>query len=122
MSLTTEVLKSDGGKCRIELNGRLDTSTAPQLEEKLMGLDLAAHPLQILDLSDLDYISSAGIRVLFKAKKRASAGEARLLLVNPKPSVKKVFDIVKALPNESIFRSMEELDSYLDNIQKNVEN
>jgi anti-anti-sigma factor len=122
MSLKTEILKSDDGKCRIQLDGRLDTSTAPDLEEKLMGIDLQKHSLQILDLANLEYISSAGIRVLFKAKKRASDGNAKLLFVNPKPSVKKVFDIVKALPSESIFRSMEELDTYLDNIQRNVQN
>ena len=122
MSLTTDILKSEGGKCRIELDGRLDTSTAPELEEKLMSIDLKENPLQILDLANLEYISSAGIRVLFKAKKRAADGNARLLFVNPKPSVKKVFDIVKALPSESIFRSMDELDTYLDNIQRNVQN
>ena len=85
MSLTTEVLKGEGGKCRIELNGRLDTSTAPELEKKLMSIDLTEHPLQILDLAELDYISSAGIRVLFKAKKRATDRDARVLFVNPKP-------------------------------------
>jgi anti-anti-sigma factor len=120
MSLTAEVLKGEGGKCRVELHGRLDTTTAPQLEEKLDAIDLAAFPLQIVDLADLDYLSSAGIRVLFKAKKRATGAGANLVLVNPKPSVKKVFDIVKALPSESIFTSTEELDAYLDRMQKSV--
>ncbi len=121
MSLTVEVLKNEDGLCRVELNGRLDTTTAPGLEAKLNAIDLKTHPTQVIDLSSLDYISSAGIRVLFKAKKRASAGKARLVLVNPKPSVKKVFDIVKALPSESIFQTMEELDRYLDKMQKAVE-
>ena len=122
MSLTTDVSKDGDDKCRISLSGRLDTSTAPELEEKLMGIDLSENSLQVIDLAELDYISSAGIRVLFKAKKRASDGGARLLFVNPKPSVKKVFDIVKALPKESIFSSMDELDDYLDNMQRSVDN
>ncbi|MFA5504118.1 MAG: STAS domain-containing protein [Vulcanimicrobiota bacterium] len=118
MSLTVEVLRSDNGNCRIELSGRLDTATTLEFDQKIESVDCSAHPVQIVDLSALDYISSAGLRSLFKAKKRAHAAGAQLLLVNPQPQVRKVFDIVKALPKESVFTSDQELDAYLDKMQR----
>ncbi len=118
MALNIEVLKSDSGKCRIELKGRLDTHTAEQLDEKLEALDPAAHPLQIVDLANLDYISSAGLRSLFRAKKKVGAAGGQFLVVHPQPQVQKVFDVVKALPSEGIFTSQAELDAYLDAIQR----
>jgi len=118
MSLQVEILKSDSHKCRIELSGRLDTATASEFDKKVETVDCEEYPIQIVDLSSLDYVSSAGLRSLFKAKKRASNAGANLLLVNPQPQVKKVFDIIKALPTESVFTSDEELDHYLDRMQK----
>ncbi|MBX3172014.1 MAG: STAS domain-containing protein [Candidatus Eremiobacteraeota bacterium] len=118
MALNIEVLKSESGKCRIELKGRLDTHTAEQLDEKLEALDPASHPLQIVDLADLEYISSAGLRSLFRAKKKLSGVGGQFLVVHPQPQVQKVFDVVKALPSESVFTSQAELDNYLDAIQR----
>ncbi|MBS2034987.1 STAS domain-containing protein [bacterium] len=118
MALKIEVLKSDSGKCRIELKGRLDTHTAEQLDEKLESLDPVNHLVQIVDLQDLEYISSAGLRSLFRAKKKLSAAGGQFLVVHPQPQVQKVFDVVKALPSEGIFTSQAELDDYLDKIQR----
>lgn len=118
MALNIEVLKSDSGKCRIELKGRLDTHTAEQLDERLEALDPATHPVQIVDLADLEYISSAGLRSLFRAKKKLSGAGGQFLVVHPQPQVQKVFDVVKALPSEGIFASQAELDAYLDAIQR----
>jgi anti-anti-sigma factor len=71
----------------------------------------------VLDLQELDYISSAGLRSIFRARKALGMRDGRVLVVNPQPQVQKVFDIVKAVPVREIFRSVEELDSYLDRIQ-----
>ena len=118
MSLSIEVLKTDNGKCRLELTGRLDTATAAEFDQKVEGLDCNDYPVQIVDLSSLEYVSSAGLRSLFKAKKRAHSAGAELLLVNPQPQVRKVFDLVKALPKEAVFVSDVELDAYLDKMQR----
>jgi anti-anti-sigma factor len=118
MSLQIEVLKSDTGKCKFELKGRLDTNTAEQLDEKFESVDASEYPVQIVDLRELDYISSAGLRTLFKAKKAVSAAAGQFLVVNPQPQVQKVFDVVKALPSEGIFASQQELDHYLDGVQR----
>lgn len=118
MSLTIDVYKSDGGKCKFELNGRLDTNTTALFDEKVGGVDNTEYPLQIVDLENLSYVSSAGVRSLFKARKKAHEAGGQLLLVKPQPQVKKVFDIIKALPSTSIFKNEEEMDNYLDMIQK----
>jgi anti-anti-sigma factor len=118
MSLAIEIYKSDGGKCRIELKGRLDTNTAADFDEKIGTLDHNQFPIQVVDLAGLEYVSSAGVRSLFKARKAAHDGGGQLLLVNPQPQVKKVFDIIKALPSTSVFESQEEMDRYLDAMQK----
>ena len=116
--LNIEIMKSEGGKCRLELTGRLDTNTAADFDAKIATLDKTEFPIQVVDLANLEYVSSAGVRSLFKARKGASDAGGQLLLVNPQPQVKKVFDIIKALPSTSVFESMEEMDRYLDAMQR----
>lgn len=118
MSLDIEIFKSENGRCQVELNGRLDTHTSQSLETSLETLDAQQHPLQILDMKNLNYISSAGLRCIFKAKKRVVSQGGRLLLVNILPQVKKVLDIIKALPSEEVFASNAEMDEYLDKLEK----
>ena len=60
--------KTDGTQMMITLAGRLDTTTAPQLEAELKaGLDGVEQ--FVLDFEKLDYLSSAGLRVLLAAQK-----------------------------------------------------
>ena len=59
--------KLNGNEMEIALEGRLDTMTAPQLEAELGSLDKAES--LVLDCTKLDYISSAGLRVLLYAHK-----------------------------------------------------
>ena len=118
MSLDIEILKSESGKCKIELKGRLDTNTAEQLDQKFESIDPSQFPVQIVDLQELEYVSSAGLRSLFRAKKAANAAKGQFLIVHPQPQVQKVFDVVKALPSEGIFASEKELDDYLDGVQR----
>lgn len=121
MSLTIEIYKSEGGKCRVELVGRLDTNTAADFDTKIATIDNKEFPIQVVDLAALEYVSSAGVRSLFKARKRAHDANGQLLLVKPQPQVKKVFDIIKALPSTSVFESQEEMDRYLDAMQKKAQ-
>ena len=65
MTITKEL---DGSTLRIALAGRLDTTSAPELEDVLKS-SLDGVRALILDCADLAYISSAGLRVLFSAHK-----------------------------------------------------
>jgi anti-anti-sigma factor len=120
MSLTMDLDASKPPFQRLRLGGQLDTTTAPALEKKVDEV-LAAKPLAIVfDLAALEYISSAGLRAVFRAQKAMHAANGEVLVVNMQPAVQKVFDIVKALPLKSVFRSIEELDEYLDAMQRKV--
>lgn len=102
------------------LDGRLDNQTSAELDKEL---DVVLNtPLKVLvfDLAKLEYISSAGIRSLFKAQKDMKTRSGQALVVNPQPAVQKVFDIVKAVDLKSVFTSVKELDAYLDAMQRKV--
>lgn len=77
------------GELAVELIGRLDTSTAPELE-KALTLD-EVQKLDI-DLAGIEYLSSAGLRVLLSAHKTMQK-KGGLVLRNLRPIVKEVFDI-----------------------------
>jgi len=104
----------------LALAGRLDTNTAPELDKELDRI-LAGGRIErlVFDVAALDYLSSAGIRCFIRARKAIEPGGGKVAVVNPQPAVRKVLDIVKALPG-GIFTSTAELDDYLDDIQRQV--
>ncbi|MBB1061259.1 STAS domain-containing protein [Marilutibacter spongiae] len=106
---------------RVVIAGRLDTHTYAELDEALV--PVLADPgvgTLLLDLGSLEYISSAGIRSLFKARKALATRGGKVLIANPQPQIRKVFDMVKAVPMNEIFASVEEADAYLDAMQRKV--
>lgn len=81
----------DGKTLTVKLEGRLDTTTAPRLEAVVDGTADDVEAL-IFDLAELEYVSSAGLRVFLKAQKRMSAhGSMKLIHVNE--TIMEVFDI-----------------------------
>jgi anti-sigma B factor antagonist len=118
MSLTIHTQSDNPTTFRIILNGRLDTKTAPQLSTVLKNELSRDMSTLVLDMTNLEYISSAGIREVFVANKSMKARHGRLAITGMQPPVKKVFDIIKALPDVSVFASIAELDEYLDAMQK----
>jgi anti-anti-sigma factor len=72
----------------------------------------------VFQLDRLEYISSAGIRCIMRARKALEARGGRVAIVNAQPAVLKVFEIVKALPSDQVFASQAELDAYLDAMQR----
>lgn len=76
-----------------KLNGRLDSNTAMNFEQKLFeSIENGAQRL-ILDFQDLDYISSAGLRVILKATKSLKNADGKLVLCSMQDYVKEVFEI-----------------------------
>jgi anti-anti-sigma factor len=120
MSLDIRILPPVKGSRRVILAGRLDTNTYEGLDGKLA--PLLTHDLQtlVLDLEALEYISSAGIRSIFKARKALGGHGGKVLVVNPQAQIQKVFDVVKAVPMNEIFSSTAEADAYLDAMQRKV--
>ena len=82
---------SDDGRTTLALAGRLDTTTAPELE-KTVDEALDGTKDLVFDMTRLEYISSAGLRVILKAQKAMNArGSMKLIGVND--SIMEVFDI-----------------------------
>ena len=121
MDLKIRIDPARFGSRKVALDGRLDTHTCDELDRQLAPL-LADPEIRslVLDLAALAYISSAGIRSIFKARKALSARNGKVLVVNPQPQIQKVFDVVKAVPMSEIFVSVAEVDAYLDAMQRKV--
>ena len=85
------VKKAENNGLTVTLEGRLDTTTAPQLETELMG-SLEGVTSLVLDFKKLEYISSAGLRVLLAAQKvMMKQGEMKVIHVNE--VVMEVFEV-----------------------------
>lgn len=76
----------------VELDGRLDTSTSIILENKMKEENIS-EDLVILDFTKLEYISSAGLRVLLAIKKNLDANNKKLEIHNINAVVKEVFNV-----------------------------
>ena len=88
--MTIEV-KRMGADTVIEISGRLDTTTAPVLD-KTIGEDISENTNLTLDLKGLEYISSAGLRVLLSAQKRIQKSGS-MKLRNASEEVMDVFEM-----------------------------
>jgi len=105
---------------RISLAGSLDTDTAPQLETRIdESIDSSVTTL-ILDMKDLEFLSSAGLGVIFMTMKELNNRQGKIMLINLQPQVQRVFEIIKALDGMNIFKDREEMDSYLAVMQQKV--
>ena len=83
--------EQNGSELKIALEGRLDTTTAPELENELKEALEGVTNLQF-DFSNLEYISSAGLRVLLSAQKTMNKqGEMKLLHVNE--TIMEIFEV-----------------------------
>ena len=80
-----------GTSANLKIIGRLDTTTAPELEAAIDGAIAGLKEL-VLDCSALEYVSSAGLRVILKAQKAMAAkGGMKLLHVNE--TIMEIFEI-----------------------------
>ena len=105
---------------RISLAGSLDTDTAPQLQARVdESIDSSVTAL-ILDMKDLEFLSSAGLGVIFMAMKELKNRQGRIMLINLQPQIQRVFDIIKAMDGMNIFKDREEMDAYLAEMQQQV--
>lgn len=88
--------------------GRLDSSTSPELERLLTEqLDAGSQRL-VLDFSGLNYISSAGLRVVLLAGKKLRASKGRMVLVSLQDMVREVFDMSGFLALFAVADTLEE--------------
>ena len=82
----------EGDKLTVAVEGRLDTVTAPDLESELKSTLEGVKEL-VMDFTKLEYISSAGLRVLLAAFKKMDAKGGKMKLTNINEMVREVLDV-----------------------------
>ena len=87
-----ETIKHEDGNTTVKLTGRLDTMTSSKLEEKLDDI-LGDTVTLTFDFADLEYISSAGLRIILTAQKMLTKKGGSVSVINCQPDVKEVFSI-----------------------------
>jgi anti-sigma B factor antagonist len=81
----------DGSKTQLKISGRLDTSTAPELEATINSC-LAGVEELVMDFEGLEYVSSAGLRVILKTQKIMN-NQGNMKIINVNDTIMEVFDI-----------------------------
>ncbi len=82
----------EGTKVVLALEGRLDTTTAPELETCIKGLEPSVMEL-VMDFKALDYLSSAGLRVILAAQKQMNAKQGKMVICNVNETIMEVFEV-----------------------------
>lgn len=77
---------------KLYVEGRVDTNTSPALQEKLLTAFQKSKRI-IVDLSRVEYVSSAGLRVLLMGQKTANSKQSQMKVVGVQEAVKSVFDM-----------------------------
>lgn len=93
--LITKTREADSLTLKVE--GRLETATAPQLDAEVKGIAPEVKTLRF-ELGGLEYVASAGLRVLLTAQKAMNARQGRMELSNVNDTVRHVFDITGFSP------------------------
>ena len=81
----------NGSEMKLALEGRLDTLTAPKLEDCL-NAEFPGLTDLVFDMKDIEYVSSAGLRVLLMAQKKMNA-QGSMKVVNVNDTVMEIFEL-----------------------------
>ena len=81
------------GTVTVTLRGELDLASVGALQERLTAVEQDAPSLIVLDLSDLSFIDSSGLRVLLLADGRAREDDRELVLTHSSDAVQRVFEM-----------------------------
>ena len=92
MSVQIHTSKEGNGTV-VQLQGKVDATSAPSVEQALVGVIDQGEKRLVLDCAGLDFISSAGLRSLLLAVKKMKAAGGGISLAALQPNVKEVFDI-----------------------------
>lgn len=120
MPLKVSVQDKGDGTFLVRPEGSIDANTFMILQNEIDAILAKSPKVVIFNMMDVKYVSSAGVGVVLLTEQELQPKNGKVLMVNLQPQIKKVFDIVKALPDQQIFSSLEEMDRYLHEIQRRV--
>lgn len=94
MDETFEIERIDDTRCvRLVLRGELDLYSAPALDDAVVALEGEKWPLLFLDLRELDFIDSAGLRLVMRTHARARQDGRRLVIIRGRENVERVLEL-----------------------------
>ena len=100
------MLKNEKNRsCLIQIQGRLDVANAVKLQQQLGLINTEIYSIWILDLTEVEFIDSAGLVALVSAHKTAVTQGCQLVLRNPSPAVRVILEISQL---DRIFQVVEE--------------
>lgn len=105
--MQTNFIRQDGVLV-IELRGRLDSKTSPQVEQQFQTLIDSGDLALLVDCKELSYISSAGLRVFLMAEKNLKAKGGKIAFAALNESVKLVFRMAGLPPLMAMYATREE--------------
>ena len=92
----------------LALSGKLDATTAKTFEDRILGVINSGTQRLVVDLSQLDYVSSSGLRVFIIAAKRLQTVDGKIVMCSMKDHVRQVFDLAGFSSMLSIYASRDE--------------
>lgn len=113
MSLEFSSDASGQGVVTVHPRGRLDSDSASMFDTELSACLDAGVEVLVIDLSELEYLSSAGIRSLFTARMVMEERGGKLFLLSPQPPVRKVLDMVRIVDPAALLEDAEALECLL---------
>jgi len=99
--------ESQGDTCVVAPQGRIDSTTSDSVEKALAAVLEAGGKKIVFDFAGVDYISSAGLRVLLVTAKRLGGGKGSLVLCGLGNSIRQVFELAGFLPLFTVEASRE---------------
>ncbi|MHC4618190.1 MAG: STAS domain-containing protein [Planctomycetota bacterium] len=120
MQLEVNIIRKEAGVVVFSLVGSIDSNTCAVLDEKIESV--LAEPVKtiMLDMEGVDSMTSAGVGVITKARNKMKQKDGHFGIVNLQPQIEKVFEVMRLLPSLNVFASTEELDEYLEKIQRRI--
>src|SRR5262245_26432281 len=102
----------------VHLEGHLDDATVALFRQKLAPIIVLRPRVLAFDMARLKFLSSAGIGALVYARRTQAAWGGTIRLLSVPPRIRRVFDVLDALPANAVFSDVRELDRYLAAIQR----
>ena len=120
MKLTIAVRRMESGAVTFTLQGPLDGETSALLDREAAKALAEQTCAIILDMTGVDFITSAGIGTIMKVKTSLARRKAELAMIGMQPQVQKAFEIIRVLPTMQVFQGRTELDEYLGRVQRQM--
>jgi anti-anti-sigma factor len=100
--------------------GQVTSDTTPALEEKIISCLNRSPKTLVLDMQEVEFMTSAGVGLMTKAKTLMDKNNGNFAMINLQPQIKKVFEIMRLVPTLNVFADTLELDEYLAKVQRKM--